>query len=152
MIDFVVDLVEERVDLVVLNFMNQFSNAGTLRMLHNGMWYSWNSEVHVRFVHHYWLMIHVMINNKSHRSLTKCFISDVERFAFMSSTRLRTIWHSDHVMRDNGPHRSLMCLFNVEILSVFRWKCLDDTRFINGVSPKRVFPFALKNQVLREKN
>ena len=52
MIDFVIDLVEEHV-WVVLNFLNQFSNAGTLRMLHNGMWWSWNSEVHVRLVLHY---------------------------------------------------------------------------------------------------
>ena len=66
-----------------------------------------------------------MINNGSPRSLTKCFISNVERFAFMNRTCLRTIWHINHVMRDDGSPRSLMCLFNVEILSVFRWTCLD---------------------------
>ena len=30
--------------------------------------------------------------------------------------------------------RSLMCLFNVEILSVFRWTCLDYTCLMNGIS------------------
>ena len=38
------------------------------------------------------------------------------------------------VMRDNGTLRSLMCLFNVEIISVFRWTYLDYTRLINGFS------------------
>ena len=38
LLEFVVDLVEERVDLGGSQFLNQFSNAGTLRMLHNGMW------------------------------------------------------------------------------------------------------------------
>ena len=38
MIDFVVDLVEEHVDLDGFQFLNQLSNAGTLRMLHNGVW------------------------------------------------------------------------------------------------------------------
>ena len=37
MLDFVVDLAEERVDLGGSQFLNQFSNAGTLRMLHNKM-------------------------------------------------------------------------------------------------------------------
>ena len=45
MIDSVVDLVEEHVDLVVLNFLNQFSNAGTLRVLHSRMWYVTGSRV-----------------------------------------------------------------------------------------------------------
>ena len=38
MLDFVVDLVEERVDLGGSQFLNQFSNAGTLPILHNRMW------------------------------------------------------------------------------------------------------------------
>ena len=38
MIDSVVELVEEHVDLDGSLFLNQFSNAGTLRVLHNGMW------------------------------------------------------------------------------------------------------------------
>ena len=52
----------------------------------------------------------------------------------MSRTCLRTIWHINHVMRDNRSPCSLMCLFNVEILSVFRWTCLDYTRLMNGFS------------------
>ena len=58
-----------------------------------------------------------MINNGSPRSLTKYFIFNVERFAFMSRTCLRTVCHISHVMRDNKSLRSLMCLFNIEILS-----------------------------------
>ena len=39
MIDFVADLVEERVDLGGSQFSESTSRyAGTLRMLHNGMW------------------------------------------------------------------------------------------------------------------
>ena len=39
MIDFVVGLVEERVDSgVVLDFLNQFSNAGTLHLFHGRTW------------------------------------------------------------------------------------------------------------------
>ena len=72
-----------------------------------------------------------MINNGSFLSFTKYFISNVERFAFMRRTCLRTLWHINHVMRDNGSHRSLMCLFNVEIL-VFKWTCLNYTRLMNG--------------------
>ena len=38
LIDFVKDLVEERVDLGGSQFSESMSNAGTLRMLHNRMW------------------------------------------------------------------------------------------------------------------
>ena len=38
MIDSVVDLVEEHVNLGDSHFLNQLSNAGTLRVFHNGMW------------------------------------------------------------------------------------------------------------------
>ena len=48
---------------MVLNFLNQLSNAGSLRVFHNGMWLSWNSEVHVCLVHHYWCMTVVMISH-----------------------------------------------------------------------------------------
>ena len=61
----------------VLNFLNQLSNAGTLRVFHNGMWKSWNSEVHVC------LMILVM-NSWIFHSLTKYFIINVERIGFMT--------------------------------------------------------------------
>ena len=52
MLDCVVDLVEERVDLGGSQFLNQFLNVGTLRMLYNRMWKPWNSEVHVHLVQH----------------------------------------------------------------------------------------------------
>ena len=48
--------------------------------------------------------------------LSKRFISNVERFAFMSRTCLRTVWDIDHVMHDKKLNRLLLCLFNVEIL------------------------------------
>ena len=38
MIDSVVNLVESMSIWMVLNFLNQLSNAGTLRVFHNGMW------------------------------------------------------------------------------------------------------------------
>ena len=38
MIDSVVGLVEDHVDSGGLHFLNQFSNAGTLQLLHSGMW------------------------------------------------------------------------------------------------------------------
>ena len=38
MIDSVVGLVKSMSVRVVLDFLNQFSNAGTLQLLHNGMW------------------------------------------------------------------------------------------------------------------
>ena len=51
-----------------------------------------------------------MINNGSPRSLTKCFISNVERFVVMNRTCLRTIWHIFCVCSNNESLRSLMCL------------------------------------------
>ena len=65
-------------------------------------------------------MTHVMISNGSFRSFTKYFIFNVERFAYMSRTCLRTVCH---IMSVNRSHRSLTCLFNIEIFSVFRWTC-----------------------------
>ena len=51
-----------------------------------------------------WFLEHVdldgsqfMISNGSLRSLTKYFISNVQRLAFMSKTCLRTVWHINHV-------------------------------------------------------
>ena len=38
MIDSVLGPVDEHVDLGGSHFLNQFSNAGTLRVLHNRMW------------------------------------------------------------------------------------------------------------------
>ena len=92
MIDFVVDLVEERVDLGG----SQFSESSLDR------WYSAHasqrnvvvleSEVHVHLVTHCLLMTRIVtVNNGSFRSFTKCFISNVECFAFMKRTCLRII-------------------------------------------------------------
>ena len=74
MLDFVVDLVEERVDLGD----SQFSDSILER------WYSAHVSQQnvvalefgspVRLIHHYFLMTEiVMINKGAHRSLTKCF-------------------------------------------------------------------------------
>ena len=64
-----------------------------------------------------------MITNGSFRSLTKYFIFNVERFDFMSRTCLGTI-------------AQFLCMyfFNVGILTVFKWTCLDYTCFNNGSS------------------
>ena len=132
-LDFFVDLVEERVDLGG----SQFSESILER------WYSAHASqqnvVPLEFGSPcpprspFFLMTQVvMIKNGSHRSLTKCFISNVERFAFMNRTCLRTIWHIFCVCFSNESPRSLMCLFNVGILTVFRWTCLDYTRLMNG--------------------
>ena len=32
---------------MVLDFLNQFSNAGTMQLFHGRMWQSWNVEVDV---------------------------------------------------------------------------------------------------------
>ena len=75
---------------------------------------------------------YVTIINGSIRFLMKYFISNVERFAFMSRTCLWTVWHIHHFMRDSRSPRSLLCLFNIDILSVFRWTCLDYICHMNG--------------------
>ena len=45
---------------MVLDLLNPFSNAGTLQLLHNRMWWSWNFEVHV-FLNSFtnWLFVDV---------------------------------------------------------------------------------------------
>ena len=126
MMNFVVDLVEERVDLDE----SQFSESILER------WYSTYTSKRNVTVLEFGSPCpsrspSSMISNGSFRSLTKCFISNVERFAFMSRTCLRTIRHINHVVRDNGSFRSLMCPFNVEILSFFRWTCLNYTCLMN---------------------
>ena len=35
---------------VVLDFLNQFSNAGAMQLFHGRMWYAWNVEVNVLLV------------------------------------------------------------------------------------------------------
>ena len=89
----------------------------------------------------------VMINNASPRSFTKCFVSNVERFAFMSRTCLRTVWHIFCVCFNNGLPRSILCQFNVETLPVVRWTCVFYS------FPQRVSPIYPKKQLhLREEN
>ena len=75
-----------------------------------------------------------MVNNRSHRSFTKCFISNVECFALKKRTCSRTIWHIFCGCFNNESPRYFMCRSNVGILAVFRWTCLDYTRFNNGSS------------------
>ena len=75
-----------------------------------------------------------MVDNGLPRSLTKCFVFNVESHAFMTRTRLATIWHIFCVCFDNGLPRSVMCQFN---FYSFR---------------QRVAPIYLKRQSLREKN
>ena len=112
MLDFVVDLVEERVDLGG----SQFSESILER------WYSAHaSQQNVVALEFCLLMTQiVMINNGSLRSFTKCFVSNVECFAFMKRTCLRTIWHIFCVCFNNESLRSFMCLSNVGILTDFR--------------------------------
>ena len=50
-------------------------------------------------------------------------------------TCLTTIWHIFCVCFNNESPRSFMCRFNVGILVVFKWTCVDYTRFNNG-SPR----------------
>ena len=58
----------------------------------------------------------VMVYKGLPRSITKCFVSNVERFAFMINInclrmkRCSFILHNDHVMHDNESHRSLTTL------------------------------------------
>ena len=126
---------------MVLNFLNQLSNVGTMRVLYNGMKKSWNSELHACLVHHHRLTTHVMISNGSFRSFSKYFIFNVERFAFMSRTCLKTVWHINHVMRVSKSPRSLMCLLNIVILSVFR------STFGLHLCHERVFPEWVSQEV-----
>ena len=131
MIDFVVDLVEERVDLGG----SQFSESILER------WYSAHASQQNVVVLEFWspcsprsaLFAHDL--NCHDQQRVSPFFPNVECFAFMTRTCSRTIWHIFCVCSNNESPRSFMCLFNVEILTVFRWTCLDYTRFNNG-SPR----------------
>ena len=131
-LDFVVDLVEERVD----QGGSQFSES-ILERLFSAYAYQQIATVldlgvQVRLVHHHWLTTQiVMINNGSPCSLTKCLISNVERSTFMSRTCLRTTWHIFCFCFSDESPRSLMCLFNVGLLTS-RCTCLDYTRQNEG--------------------
>ena len=133
-LDFVVDLVEKHVDLGGSQFF--WINSRTLVLcacfttecgsfgIRKSMFGSFTIG---------WFMTQiVMINNGLLRSFTKCFISNIERSAFMNRTCLKTIWHMFSVFYTNESPRSLMCLVNVGILSVFRWTCMNYTRFNTG--------------------
>ena len=89
MIDFVVGLVEEHVDLdgsqFVESILKRWYSAHTSQR--NVVVLEFGSPCPPRSP----LLTHVMISNGSFRSLTKCVISNVERFASMSRTCLRTI-------------------------------------------------------------
>ena len=86
-----------------------------------------------RLVQHCLLMTWiVMVDNGLPRSLTKCFVSNVECFAFMKRTCLRSIWHIFCVCSNNESPPPFMCRSNVGILTVFRWTCLDYTSLNNG--------------------
>ena len=63
---------------MVLDLLNQFSNAGALQLLHNRMWQSWNFEVHV-FLY----------------SFTNQLIVDVEHLDLMMY--FRSVWYCNVV-------------------------------------------------------
>ena len=137
MIDFVVGRVEEHVDLGGSRFsesiLERWYSAHASQQ--NVVTLEFGSPCPRSFTIIFSSTQVVMINNGSLRSLTKCFISNVEHFAFMNRTYWRTIWHISCVCFSNGSPRSLMCLLNVGIFTVFRWTCLDYTRFNNGSAP-----------------
>ena len=121
MLDFVVDLVEERVNLGGSQFSESIVERWCFARVsqRNVVVLEFGSPCLPRSP--FFLMTQmVMINNGSLRSFTKCFISNVECFAFMNRTCLRTIWHIFCVCFNNESPRSLMRLFNVGILTVFR--------------------------------
>ena len=63
------------------------------------------------------------------------WVSNVECFAYMTRTCLRTVWHIFCVCSNNESRRSFMCRSNVGIPTVFKWTCLDCIRF-NNRSPR----------------
>ena len=106
---------------MVLDLLNQFTNTRALSLLHNRMWESRNLEVHVHLVQQ--LFARDLIRHglqRVARSITNCFVSNVETRAFMKRTCLGTIWHISCVCFNNGLPRSIMCHFNGETLAVNR--------------------------------
>ena len=91
-----------------LDLLNQFTNTRALSLLHNRMWQSRNSGVHVHLVQHCLLVTRfVTVCNGLPRSVTNCFVSNVETYAFMKRTCLGTIWHIICVCFNNGLPRSI---------------------------------------------
>ena len=115
MMDSAVDLVEEHVDLDGSQF------SGILCVFHNGcVSFEIRKSMFVSFT-----IIGSWLSSWSAMdfSILSRSSSNVERFAFMSRTCLRTVCHMSHVMSVNRSSRSLTRLFNIEIFSVFRWSC-----------------------------
>ena len=111
---------------VVLYLLDQFTNTRALSLLHNGMWL--DSSVY----------------NGLPRSITNCFVFNVEAYAFMERTCLGTFWPIIWVCFNNGLPRSIMCRFNVETLAVIRWTYLGSSCFNNGLPRSIVFDSFVK--------
>ena len=89
---------------VVLNFLNQFSNTRALSLLHNRMWQSRNSEVHVHLVQYSLLVTcFVTVYNGLPRSIMCRLIFNVEALAVIRRTCLECS------CSNKGLLRSIMC-------------------------------------------
>ena len=134
---------------VVLNFLNQISNACALCMLQKtecgnpGIRKSMFTSFSIvcSWLESSWFTTGLP------RSLTKCFVSNVESHAFMTRTCFATIWHI------------FLCLFRQRVapfdhVPVQRWDsyCRQMNVFVFYSFPQRVAPFYPKKQLLREKN
>ena len=87
-----------------------------------------------------------MIDNGLPRSLTKCFVFNVESHAFMTRTCFATIWHISFVFSTTGcPNLSCAISTLRLLLSQMNVFGFDSFR-------QRVAPISLKRQSLREKN
>ena len=129
---FVVDLVEEHADLVVFDLLNQFRNTRALRMIHNRMRQSSNSEINV----HHVLIARDLIRHGLQRVVPfrhELFVSNVEAYAFMKRTCFATIRHIICMCFNNGLNRFIMCHFNVETLVAIKWTCLCFSCYNNGL-------------------
>ena len=132
MIDFVVDLVEERVDLDG----SQFSDSILERWYFA---YALQQNVTVlEFENPCPPRSPLLTHDSRHDQLRvlpffhELFFSNVECFANMNRTYLKTIWHIFCVYFNNESPPSFMFFSNVGIFTVLKWTCLDCTRFNNG--------------------
>ena len=64
----------------------------------------------------------VMVYNGLPRSITKCFVSNVESYASMTRTCLTTIWHIYCVCFNNGLPRSEETVSSWKELTSISWK------------------------------
>ena len=128
MLDFVVDLVVERVDLDGSQFSE--SNCRTLVLCACFTRESGNPGIRksmfVSFNFFSWLELSWLTAGLTVLSRSVCL--QRRMFRFMTRMCLRIIWHIFCVCSNNESLRSFMCHSNVEILSVFGWTCLDYTR------------------------